>query len=120
MRKFTIYHNPRCSKSRQTLALLQEHDITPVIVDYLNSPPSVDELKTIASKLNVHVMDFVRRKEAKFNELELVNKSEDDIFEALHRHPILMERPIVVLNNKAAIGRPPENIMDLILEQEVL
>jgi len=115
----TIYHNPRCSKSRKTLALLKEHGIQPTIIEYLNSPPSVSELKKILALLNFSARDLLRTKETEYQALNLSNSelTESEIITAMHNHPKLIERPIVVKNQKAVIGRPPENVLELILEK---
>ena len=114
--KVTIYHNPRCSKSRQTLALLQEKNIQPEIIEYLNTPPDAKTLKSIINKLGIKPAELLRKKEPPFKELKLVDKLDDDeaIIKAMTDNPVLIERPIVVANNKAAIGRPPENILDIL------
>ena len=112
----TIYHNPRCSKSRQTLALLQEKGIEPKIVTYLDNPPSADELGSILTMLGVEPRDAMRKKEEpyKSNGLDDDGLSRDALIEAMVSNPILIERPIVVANGKAAIGRPPESVLDIL------
>ena len=113
----TIYHNPRCSKSRQTLALLKENGIDPTIIEYLNTPPSAKELKTICEKLRLEPTQIIRTKESLFKEMGLSLKDDrtnDEWFEILAANPKLIERPIVVKGNKAVLGRPPENVHDLI------
>ncbi len=112
----TIYHNPRCSKSRQTLDLLRENGVDPVVVEYLKTPPTRDELKAIATKLGVKAADLLRRKESEFAEagLDQGTVTEDRALEAMARYPKLIERPIVVSGNDAAIGRPPENVLALL------
>lgn len=111
-----IYHNPRCSKSRQTLALLEEKGLVPKIILYLEESPSVNELKSLARMLGVGPKEFIRKKEAVFRELNLDAQSVDDdqLFNAMAAHPILIERPIVVNGDRAAIGRPPENVLKII------
>ena len=110
-----IYHNPRCSKSRQTLALLQEKGVEPEVVLYLDTVPTNDELKILLAKLQIRPMQLVRKGEAvwkeKFKGKEL---SDDEIIAAMISNPKLIERPIVVKDNKAVLGRPPENALDLI------
>ena len=110
-----IYHNPRCSKSRQTLALLQEKGVEPEVVLYLDTVPTNDELKILIAKLQIHPIQLVRKGEAvwkeKFKGKEL---SDDEIIAAMISNPKLIERPIVVKDNKAVLGRPPENALDLI------
>ena len=111
-----IYHNPRCSKSRQTLALIEENNITPEVVEYLKTPLTSNELKEIVNKLQVSVRDIIRNKEAEFKEngLDNLNLTDDEIYNVLATVPKLMERPIVVSKDKAVIGRPPENVLALI------
>ncbi len=112
----TIYHNPRCSKSRQTLALLEEKGIEPEIVRYLDTPPSAEELKAILAKLGIGPRDLMRTKEKVYRELGLDDPSLDDeaLIEAMVANPILIERPIVVSGKKAALGRPPERVLDIL------
>lgn len=111
-----IYHNPRCSKSRQTLALLEEKGIKPEIVEYLKTPPSQEELSDILNMLGMAPRDLMRRKEAPYKEQGLDDpaKSDDALIAAMHDTPVLIERPIVVANGKAAIGRPPEQVLDIL------
>ncbi len=114
--KVTIYHNPRCSKSRQTLNLLQEKGIEPETVEYLKNPPSRDQLKKILSLLGMSPRDLMRKKESEYKTLGLDNQnlSDDDLIEAMVNHPKLIERPIVIVDDqRAAIGRPPEKVLDL-------
>jgi arsenate reductase len=110
-----IYHNPRCSKSRQTLALLEENGITPNIVDYLNQPPSADTLKQVLSQLGMSPRDLLRKGEVVYKELGLKDPtiSDDDLIDAMINNPKLIERPIVIHNGEAKIGRPPESVLDL-------
>ncbi len=110
-----IYHNPRCSKSRQTLALLEEKNIQPEIVKYLDTPPSIDELKTLMVQLGVsEVRDMMRTKEDIYKELELKSADDETLFKAMVENPKLIERPIVVANGKAKHGRPPEQVLDIL------
>ena len=110
-----IYHNPRCSKSRQTLALLEEKNIQPEIVKYLKTPPSIDELKTLMVQLGVsEVRDMMRTKEDIYKELELKSADDETLFKAMVENPKLIERPIVVANGKAKHGRPPEQVLDIL------
>ena len=110
-----IYHNPRCMKSRETLALIEKKKVKPEIVEYLKTPPIAAELKTILKKLGLNVHDIIRKKEVlfvtKFKDKKL---SEDKWIEVLVKNPGLLERPIVVKGNKAVIGRPPENVLELL------
>ena len=114
--KVTIYHNPRCSKSRQTLALLEENGIEPDIVEYLNSPPDQSRLSEILSRLKLTARDIMRKNEAIYREKDLDNPAltEEQLIEAMVQNPILIERPIVLANGKAAIGRPPENVLKIL------
>jgi arsenate reductase len=111
-----IYHNPRCSKSRQTLALLEENGITPNIIEYLKTPPDVNTLKTLLSQLDIPARDLLRKTEAIYKELKLSDKSLSDelLIQAMADNPKLIERPIVINNNKAKIGRPPEAVLDIL------
>lgn len=110
-----IYHNPRCSKSRQTLALLQEKGIEPETVLYLETPPSTEELTDILAKLDISARDLLRKKEAEYKEHNLADKtlSDADVIKAMSVSPRLIERPIVIKGDKAVLGRPPENIEEL-------
>lgn len=116
MSEYTIYHNPRCSKSRQTLAILQEKGIEPEIVLYLETPPCIAELEILVTKLGIQPRDLLRKGEDEYKQLGLKNPDlgETDILDAMARHPKLIERPIVLKGNKAVLGRPPENVLDLI------
>lgn len=110
----TIYHNPRCSKSRQTLQLLEEHNIQPDVRLYLQEPPSVDELKRILNLLDMSPLELMRTKEALYKELGLNKDSSDkERLQAMHQNPKLIERPIVIHNDQAKLGRPPENVLEL-------
>ena len=111
-----IYHNPRCNKSRQTLQLLKDRGVEPVIIEYLKAPPSVEELTDILIKLGIQPRDLIRKQEAEYKSNGLDNKEldNDSILRVMVENPILIERPIVVANNKAVIGRPPENVLDLL------
>ena len=110
-----IYHNPRCSKSRQTLALLEERGIEPEIVRYLDAPPSAGDLKAILAKLGVGPRDIMRVKEAPYKELNLKEVDDDKaLINAMAENPVLIERPIVVNGDKAAIGRPPEAVLEIL------
>lgn len=110
-----IYHNPRCSKSRQGLAILQEANQNPEIIEYIKNPVSFEELSDLIKKLNIPAIDLVRKNEAIWKQ-EFKNKelSESQIIEAMVSHPKLIERPIAVKGDKAVIGRPPENFKSLI------
>ena len=112
----TIYHNPRCSKSRQTLALLEERGVAFKVVRYLETPPSAGALKDILTKLGMAPRDLMRKQEAPYKALDLggAGKSDAALIEAMVDHPILIERPIVVSGGKAAIGRPPEAVREIL------
>jgi arsenate reductase len=112
----TIYHNPRCSKSRQTLALLEEKGITPDIVLYLDTPPSAAELKKLIKKLGITPRDLLRKGEDIYKENNLKDESLSDsaLIEAMVKHPKLIERPIVVNGDKARLGRPPESVLEIL------
>jgi len=115
MSDYTIYHNPRCSKSRATLALLEEKGIEPEVVLYLETPLAVPDINDLLGKLGKSAAEVVRRGEAQFTEAGLSKQSADsDIVAAMASHPKLLERPIVVRGNKAVMGRPPENVLALI------
>jgi arsenate reductase len=110
----TIYHNPRCSKSRQTLALLGERGIEPDIIEYLETPPSVEELTDILAMLGLGPRDIMRKKEAKEAGLDDPGLDDAALIKAMVANPIVIERPIVVNNGKAALGRPPESVADIL------
>lgn len=112
----TIYHNPRCSKSRETLALLQERGLELTVVQYLENPPDTDTLRRLAAQLGVSARELLRNSEAKYRDLGLVDNalSEDAIFNAIAAHPELLQRPIVVANKQARFGRPPESVLEII------
>lgn len=112
----TIYHNPRCTKSRQTLALLEERGIKPKIIEYLVTPPSEAELKRLLKLLGLTPRELLRTKEEEYKKAKLdkPDVSDAEIIRAIVKCPRLMERPIVVAGNKAALGRPPENVLKII------
>jgi arsenate reductase len=112
----TIYHNPRCSKSRQTLALLQDRGITPKVVEYLTDTPDAATLDTLLKKLGLEPRALMRRKEAPYKELGLDDPalSREALIAAMVANPILIERPIVMNGAKAALGRPPENVLEIL------
>ncbi len=111
----TLYHNPRCSKSRQTLALLREHGVEPAIVQYLKDPPSARAVSALIGKLGIEPHDLLRRREPPYRELGLSpDSSKTAIANAIAQHPILMERPVVVRGAKARIGRPPEAVLEIL------
>ena len=116
MKEFIIYHNPRCSKSRQALQLLREAGVEPTIIEYLKTPLEKDVLKNISQLLGLRPKDFVRKIEKDFKDNDLSKSLEDDdkILEAMSLFPKIIERPIVVSGQEAVIGRPPENVQKLI------
>ncbi len=112
----TIYHNPRCSKSRQTLALLENQGITPEIVLYLDTPPDAILLQNLLNKLNMSARDLLRRGEDAYKNLLLndISLTDEDLILAMAQNPSLIERPIVVCGEKAALGRPPERVLSIL------
>jgi len=112
----TIYHNPQCSKSRQTLQLLKDHGCRPTVIKYLKAVPDETTLRQILKMLELRPIELVRKNETLFSELNLVKVQDDDeaILQALRKHPRLIQRPIVIHNGKAALGRPPENVLDIL------
>ena len=116
MSEIQIYHNPRCSKSRETLALLQEHGQQVQVIEYLKDTPSAAELKTLLKKLGLKARDLLRNKEQEYSDLGLSNPalSDDEIINTMVAHPKLIERPIVVVGKHARIGRPPENVLEIL------
>lgn len=111
-----IYHNPKCSKSRQTLALIRERGIEPEIVEYLKTPPSPEELKRIIDRLGIAPVELLRTGESEYRELGLDREDVDDtaVIEAMCEHPRLMQRPIVIVGEDARIGRPPEAAAEIL------
>lgn len=110
----TIYHNPRCSKSRQTLAIIEEKGVEHDVVEYLTQPPSQAELKRVLTKLGVKPAEILRKKEAKEAGIDAAAMSDGDLIKAMVANPIVIERPIVVADDKAVMGRPPENVLSII------
>lgn len=115
MSRLVLYHNPRCSKSRQALALLQERGRQPEVVEYLKTPPTKEELRALLAKLGMRPEELVRKGEdiykARFKDRSL---SDEQWLEALAAHPILMERPVLVAGGRAVVGRPPERVLELL------
>jgi arsenate reductase len=116
MSEVTIYHNPRCSKSRQTLALLEAQGINPTVVLYLENPPDAGALKQILALLELTPRALMRSKEPEYEALDLANPahSDDALIAAMVTDPILIERPIVIAGARAAIGRPPEKVLEIL------
>ena len=114
--KVTIYHNPLCSKSRQTLQLIRDQGIDPEIIEYLKTPPSKSKLLEILKLLGLEPRDLMRKKETPYQENHLDDQrlSRDRLVETMISHPILIERPIVLANGKAVIGRPPESVLAIL------
>lgn len=113
----TIYHNPRCSKSRETLALIKEQGIEPTIIQYLETPPDAATLKTLLKELGfTSARQLMRHKEDLYKELNLADESltEDQLIDAMINNPKLIERPIVIKGKKARIGRPPEQVLEIL------
>jgi arsenate reductase (glutaredoxin) len=110
----TIYHNPRCGKSRQTLALLQEKGIQPEVVEYLKTPYTAAQLKTLLGQLGLPAKAIIRKKEAAAAGVDPAKLSEDELIAAMAKNPIIVERPIVVSGGKAALGRPPEAVLKVL------
>ena len=115
MSDFIIYHNPRCSKSRQTLEILNQQDVDTEIVLYLENPPSAQEVASILQKLGLSSRDIIRKGEDEYKHLNLKdnNLTENELINFMSENPRLIERPIVVKGDKAVIGRPPENVLSL-------
>ena len=116
MSAITIYHNPNCSKSRATLDLIKEKRIEPIIVEYLVDPPTPETIKELINKLGLTAREIMREKEKPYSDNNLSDPaiSEDDLLKIMSLNPILIERPIVVKGARAVLGRPPENIMELL------
>lgn len=115
MAKATIYHNPSCSKSRATLALLEQQHNDIEVVKYLENPPSVITIENLTELLNMSIRDILRSNEAEYKDNGFADTAltDDEIIALVHRYPKVLERPIVTYGNKAIIGRPPENVLEL-------
>jgi arsenate reductase len=111
-----IYHNPRCSKSRQALELLEQKGLTPTIIKYLDTPPNLETLTQLLSQLKLEPRDLMRKGEDEYLSLNLANPdlTKEQLIQAMTEHPQLIERPIVIANGKAIIGRPPEKVLDIL------
>ncbi|MCP1649367.1 arsenate reductase (glutaredoxin) [Pseudomonas nitroreducens] len=116
MSQTSLFHNPRCSKSRGALELLEERGIQPDIVRYLETPPSAAELKALLGKLGIGARQLLRTGEDEYKELELANPalSDEQLIQAMASHPKLIERPILIVGDKAVIGRPPEKVLEIL------
>ena len=116
MSSITIWHNPRCSKSRQTLDLIRDRGVEPTVIEYLKTPPSEAELSDVLEKLGLEPRDLMRKKEAAYDELSLGDEglTPAELVIAMVRNPVLIERPIVFSDKRAVIGRPPEAVLELL------
>lgn len=116
MTDLTLYHNPRCSKSRGALQLLEERGVQPTVLLYLETPPSATQLRDLLAKLGIPARQLLRSGEDEYRELNLADEtlSEAHLLEAMAAHPRLIERPILIAGDRAVIGRPPENVLDLL------
>lgn len=114
--KAKIYHNPRCRKSREALALLQEAGIEPEIIEYLKTPPGADELSALFDQMDIEPREAMRTKEGIYKELDLKNRDpdRDELVRIITENPVLLERPVVVTDKGAVIARPPEKVKDII------
>ena len=114
--KVQILHNPRCSKSRATLQILEQHGVEPEIILYQETPPDVEQLTSILKKLGMQPRELMRKGQSEYKEMGLENEqlSESELIAAMIKTPILIERPIVLANDKASIGRPPESVLDIL------
>ena len=120
MKKYKIYHNPRCSKSRQTLSLLRENGIEPEVVEYLKTPLQKKELQMISNAVGLKPASFVRKNENDYKENGIAEYLDDDekVFQYIEKYPKIMERPFVVSNGVGVIGRPPSNVLGLINQSD--
>ena len=116
MSKYTIFHNPRCSKSRQTLQILKDNECDTEIILYLETAIDQSVLKSVIKKISLSPRELLRKREQEFKDNDLMNKnlSDQEIIEFMVKHPKLIERPIVIKGNKAILGRPPEKVLELI------
>jgi arsenate reductase len=116
MQKVTIWHNPRCSKSRETLALLQERDIAPTVVEYLKDAPSMADIEQALDLLGIEARDLIRDNEESYERVHADDPklSRKQLVELMHAHPALIQRPVVFANGKARIGRPPDAVLEIL------
>ena len=116
MSELTLYHNPRCSKSRGALELLEARGLAPTVVRYLETPPSAAEMRTLLGKLGLSARQLLRSGEEEYQTLGLADAglSENQLIEAMVAHPRLIERPILVVGDKAVVGRPPEKVLEIL------
>ena len=111
-----IYHNPRCSKSRKTLEIIENNGYKPEIIKYIDTPPSIDEITWVLSKLGMEPRDLMRKNEAEYKQFFIDGSlTNDALIELMHKFPKVIERPIVICHDKVAIGRPPESVLDIIV-----
>lgn len=113
MNTITIIHNPRCSKSREALKIIEERGISPVVIEYLNGELSRELLEKVIKSLGVHPQEILRTKEEEFQALSLNLENAEEVITAIMQHPKILERPIVMKGNQAVIGRPPEKVLEL-------
>ena len=117
----TIYHNPRWGKSRSSVGILNDKGVKYNIIKYIENPPSPSELRIIAKKLNLKAKDFIRKSEQDFKNLNISEQklnNDEEMFEIMSENPKIIERPIIINGNKACIGRPPENVLELIENED--
>lgn len=116
MTELTLYHNPRCSKSRSALELLEGRGLTPTIIRYLETPPTAAELQDVLNKLGIAPRQLLRTGEDEYKQLNLANPdlSDEQLIEAMAAHPRLIERPILVAGDRATVGRPPEKVLEIL------
>jgi len=114
MRSIVIYHNPKCSKSRKTLEYIKDKNINPIIKLYLEEDITEKEIKNIVKMLGIKPIELVRQQEEEFKDYKNKDLSDEEVFNLLIKCPKLIERPIVVSDNRAILGRPPENVLDII------
>ncbi|KRW67568.1 arsenate reductase [Pseudomonas sp. TTU2014-096BSC] len=116
MTELTLYHNPRCSKSRSALELLEGRGLTPTIIRYLETPPTATELQDVLNKLGIAPRQLLRTGEDEYKQLNLANPdmSDEQLIEAMAAHPRLIERPILVAGDRATVGRPPEKVLEIL------
>jgi len=116
MRQVTIFHNPRCSKSRETLQLLQARGLQPQIVEYLDTPPTPEQISTILDQLGMQPRELMRCNEAEYRDLELDDPAltRQQLIQAMADHPRLIQRPIVLSKGRAALGRPPQSVVEIL------
>jgi len=109
-----IYHNARCSKSRATLALLEANGYAPEVIEYLKTPPNSRQIRELLRKLGIKSHELLRKGESEYQSLALQDPTDEQVVDAILKHPILLQRPIVVTGERAAIGRPPEAVLDML------